>query len=156
MRALVLALMLVAAPGLAQTNLSLGGLAGDTGAPVEITADSLSVDQAAGTAEFSGNVVIGQGALRLAADRVSLSYDEATGEVTRMQAAGNVTFVTAEEAAEAGAADYDVTSGILTLSGDVLLTQGPTAISAERMVVDLEAGTARMEGSVRTVFQPRN
>ena len=156
MRALVLALLLAAAPALAQTNLNLGGLAGETDAPVEITADTLAVDQAAGTAEFSGNVVIGQGALRLAADRVSLSYDEASGEVTRMQATGAVTFVTAEEAAEAQAADYDVTTGTLVLTGDVLLTQGPTAISADRMVVDLNGGTARMEGSVRTVFQPQN
>ena len=155
MRALILFLALLAGPALAQTNLNLGGLAGDSDAPVEITADTLSVDQQAGTAEFDGNVVIAQGDLRLAADAVSVSYDEASGAITRMVANGSVTFVTATEAAEARAADYDVTSGTLTLTGDVLLTQGPSAISAERMVVNLDTGTARMEGRVRTVFQPQ-
>ena len=156
MRALALALLLLTGTSVAaQTNLDLGGLSGDTDAPVEITADTLSVDQAAGTAEFSGSVVIGQGELRLAADRVNVTYDEASGAVTRMQAEGNVTFVTAAEAAEAQSADYDVVSGTLTLTGDVLLTQGPSAIAAERMVVDLGSGTARMEGRVRTVFQPQ-
>ena len=155
MRALILFLALLAGPALAQTNLNLGGLAGDSDAPVEITADTLSVDQQAGTAEFDGNVVIAQGDLRLAADAVSVSYDEASGAITRMVANGSVTFVTATEAAEARAADYDVTSGTLTLTGDVLLTQGPSAISAERMVGNLDTGTARMEGRVRTVFQPQ-
>ena len=56
----------------------------------------------------------------------------------------------AEEAAEA---IYTVETGDLVLSGDVLLTQGPSAISGERLVVDLDAGTGRMEGRVRTVFQ---
>ncbi len=39
------------------------------------------------------------------------------------------------------------------LTGDVVLTQGPTALSANRMVVDLRAGTGQLEGRVRTVFQ---
>jgi lipopolysaccharide export system protein LptA len=35
----------------------------------------------------------------------------------------------------------------------VLLTQGPSAISADRMVVDLDAGTAQLDGNVRTILQ---
>lgn len=152
MRRLAVLLAVLAAPALAQTTLGIGGLTADPSAPVEVTADTLSVDQATGEAVFSGNVVIGQGDLRLAASEVIVVYAEATGQIARMQASGGVTFVTATEAAEAESADYDLESGLLTLSGDVLLTQGANALSSERMVVDLTAGTARMEGRVRTVL----
>ncbi|MDZ4096892.1 MAG: lipopolysaccharide transport periplasmic protein LptA, partial [Paracoccaceae bacterium] len=37
---------------------------------------------------------------------------------------------------------------------DVLLTQGQTAIAGQKMVADLKAGTAVMEGRVQTTFLP--
>ena len=82
-----------------------GGLSHDATLPVEITADRLDLDQAAGSAVFSGTVKVGQGTLRLAADRVEVFYDEAaaapTGKVQRMVATGNVTLANGTEAAEA-------------------------------------------------------
>ncbi|RYG91390.1 lipopolysaccharide transport periplasmic protein LptA [Loktanella sp. IMCC34160] len=138
------------------TNVTLGGLNADPTAPVEVTADSLSVDQENGTAVFSGNVVIGQGDVRISAAEVRVVYGEDTGEIARLVATGGVTFVTATEAAEAANADYDIANGQLTLTGNVLLTQGASALAAERMVVDLTNGTARMDGRVRTVFQQQN
>ncbi len=137
----------------AQTDIALGGLSADPGAPVEVTADSLTVDQASGSAIFAGNVVIGQGEMRIAAQSVQVFYSEATGDIARLRCEGEVTFVTATEAAEAATAEYDLTTGILTLEGEVLLTQGASALSADRMVVNLNDGTARMEGRVRTVFR---
>lgn len=148
----LVALGLLCGPVLAQTDIVLGGLTADPSAPVEVTADSLSVDQTTREAVFAGNVVIGQGAMRISAGRVAVTYDDATGDIARLEASGGVTFVTATEAAEAATAVYDLTSGTLTLSGDVLLTQGASALSADRMVVNLTDGTARMEGRVRTVF----
>lgn len=149
----LIACLVLPLPGQAQTNLTLGGLSADPSLPVEITADSLSVDQTTGRAVFSGNVRIGQGDLRLAAAEVLVVYNESTGNIARLQASGGVTFVTATEAAEAANADYDLDGGLLTLSGDVLLTQGASALSADRMIVNLSDGSARMEGRVRTVFQ---
>jgi len=136
----------------AQTNIALGGISADPTAPVEVTADSLTVDQASGSAVFSGNVVIGQGSLRIAAGEVRVVYSEATGDIAQLVASGGVTFVTATEAAEAQNADYNLVTGQLTLTGDVLLTQGASALSADRMTVNLADGSARMEGRVRTVF----
>jgi len=146
-------LMSVATSLVAQTNINLGGVSVDTSAAIEVAADSLSVDQDTGTAVFVGNVVIGQGELRLSAGRVEVIYAEATSDIARLIASDNVMFVTATEAAEAQNADYDITSGMLTLTGNVLLTQGASAISAERMIVNVTDGTATMQGRVRTVFQ---
>lgn len=136
-----------------QTNVDLGGISVDSSAPIEVTADSLSVDQDTGTAIFSGNVVIGQSDLRLSAGRVEVIYSEETGDIARLIASEDVLFATGVDAAEAQNADYDITTGMLTLTGDVLLTQGASAISAERMVMNLDTGTATMEGRVRTILQ---
>lgn len=145
--------LVFAVPATAQTNINLGGIAADPSAPVEVTADNLNVDQDTGSAVFSGNVVIGQGELRLSAPSVQVTYAAESGDITRLQANGGVTFATATEAAEAQSADYNLSSGLLTLNGDVLLTQGQSALSADSMVLDLNAGTAQMNGRVRTVFQ---
>ncbi|MBU0782206.1 lipopolysaccharide transport periplasmic protein LptA [Loktanella salsilacus] len=145
--------LVFAVPATAQTNINLGGIAADPSAPVEVTADNLNVDQDTGSAVFSGNVVIGQGDLRLSAPSVQVTYAADSGDITRLQATGGVTFATATEAAEAQSADYNLASGLLTLNGDVLLTQGQSALSADSMVLDLNAGTAQMNGRVRTVFQ---
>ncbi|WP_372803989.1 lipopolysaccharide transport periplasmic protein LptA [Loktanella salsilacus] len=145
--------LVFAVPATAQTNINLGGIAADPSAPVEVTADNLNVDQDTGSAVFSGNVVIGQGDLRLSAPSVQVTYAADSGDITRLQATGGVTFATATEAAEAQNADYNLASGLLTLNGNVLLTQGQSALSADSMVLDLNAGTAQMNGRVRTVFQ---
>ncbi|MBL4813264.1 MAG: lipopolysaccharide transport periplasmic protein LptA [Rhodobacteraceae bacterium] len=145
-------LLLLASPAAAQTNIALGGIRADPDAAVEVSADQLRVDQDSGEAVFTGNVVIGQGTMRIAAGQVRIIYDEATGGIASLQATGGVTFVTETEAAEAQSAVYDLTAGLLTLSGDVLLTQGASALSADRMVVNLRTGSATMEGRVRTVF----
>ena len=153
--ALVGALFL-AAPVLAQTNVNLGGISADPSAPVEITADNLSVDQDTGTAVFQGNVVVGQGDLRLSAGRVQVVYDGTSGDITRLNATGGVTFVTETEAAEADSADYNLDAGTLVMNGNVLLTQGASAISADTMRVNLTDGSAQMDGRVRTIFNQGN
>jgi len=149
---MILALLLGTAAN-AQTNIDLGGISADPKAPVEVSADNLSVDQDSGTAVFSGNVVIGQGDLRLSAGSVRVVYSDSTGDIAQLLATDGVTLVTDSEAAEAATADYNLTTGILTLSGSVLLTQGASALSAEQMTINLNSGRAHMSGRVRTVFQ---
>jgi lipopolysaccharide export system protein LptA len=143
----------LAGPSFAQTNINLGGIAVDTTAAIEVTSESLSIDQDTGTAVFEGDVLISQGELRISAARVEVIYGTDTNRIARLIASGNVTFVTAQDAAEAETADYDITTGLLTLTGDVLLTQGGSAISAQSMVVNVNNGTATMQGRVRTVLQ---
>jgi lipopolysaccharide export system protein LptA len=138
----------------AQTNLTLGAVNADPSAPVEISADSLSVDQDTGIATFSGNVEVGQGDMRLAAAEVVVNYNDQTGEIDSLTVTGGVTFVTPTEAAEAERAEYDISGGMLVLIGDVLVTQGPSAMSADQMRIDLQTGNALMEGRVRTILNP--
>lgn len=155
----IAAICLLPQAALAQSaDLAFGGVGFDNSAPIEVSADNLSVDQNDGAAIFEGNVIVAQGDLRLAAEFIRVEYatDEdgnTTPSIGQVRASGGVTYVNGDDAAEAADALYTVETGDLVLSGDVLLTQGPNAISGDRLVVDLDAGTGRMEGRVRTVFQ---
>ncbi|MDA7429454.1 LptA/OstA family protein [Primorskyibacter aestuariivivens] len=135
------------------TEVGFGSMQADTDAPVEVTAENLSVNQDDGTALFTGNVVVGQGEMRLSAPRVLVVYNEGRTGIARLEARGGVTLVSGEEAAEAAQADYDVEAATVVMTGNVLLTQGLNALTSDRMVVNLEDGTARMSGRVKTVIQ---
>ncbi|RJE80810.1 lipopolysaccharide transport periplasmic protein LptA [Paracoccus sp. JM45] len=154
LRPLLIALALAAAPASAQ-NVTFGGMKADVSAPVEVASDNLTVNQTDGSALFSGNVVIGQGEMRLAADEVTVQYAEGgQNRIQTMTATGNVTLVSGEDAAEAQRAVYHVENGNVVLTGNVLLTQGRNVLSGDRITVDLASGSAQVNGRVRSVLQP--
>ncbi|MTH76775.1 lipopolysaccharide transport periplasmic protein LptA [Paracoccus aestuariivivens] len=131
------------------------GNAQDIKEPVEVTADNLQVDQKTGQAVFSGHVLIGQGAMRLSADRVTVTYaNDDQQRISALKAEGNVTLASGDDAAEANTADYNVDSGNVVLKGDVLLTQGQSVLAGETVTVNLATGQANASGRVRSVLQP--
>lgn len=138
------------------TEVAFGGLRQDTSLPVEVNADRLAIDQADGSAVFSGNVTVAQGEMRLAASEVRVRY--AAGEaddnrIERLEATGGVTLVSGADAAEAREAVYTIDSGVIVMTGDVLLTQGRNTLSSQKLTVDLTDGSGILEGGVRTIFQ---
>ncbi|OSQ53300.1 lipopolysaccharide transport periplasmic protein LptA [Marivita geojedonensis] len=135
------------------TEVAFGTVQQDTSLPVEVSADALSVSQNDGSALFTGNVIIGQGDMRLSAPRVLVYYTENQSGIERLEATGGVTLVNGDQAAEAESAEYEVNRGTIRMVGNVLLTQGANTLVSDSMDVDLEAGTAQMNGRVRTVFQ---
>ena len=156
-RPLLLTLFCVLGPAAALAQdaaISFGGLKQDTSLPVEVKADSLAVNQADGSATFTGNVLVGQGEMRLSAGTVRVEYGQGGKSIEKLHATGGVTLASAKDAAEAREAVYTIASGSVVMTGDVLLTQGASAISGQKLVIDLKAGTGRMEGGVSTIFMP--
>lgn len=149
------------AQGATEPGGPFGGFKHDSTAPIEITSDALEVRQADNLAIFSGGVVAGQGTLKLTAERVEVRYDQnaqgnsETGAIENMQAEGDVFLTNGAETAQGQHAEYDVDSGIITMTGSVVLTQGENVISGQRLVIDLNAGTGKVEGRVRSVFTPQ-
>ncbi len=133
------------------TQVGFGTIKADPTLPVEVTSDSLDVDQATGKAEFTGNVVVGQGDMRLSAPRLLVIY-KASGGIERLEATGGVTLVSGPDAAQADRADYTIDSGVVVMTGNVLLTQGQNALTSQKMTVNLVTGTAQMVGRVKTVL----
>lgn len=153
-RALGLALIVsFPAQAMAQgPNLAFGN-SDNSDKPVEIEADSLAVNQNDGTAEFSGNVKIVQGDMIVQAPKVLVEYTEDQSEVKRLEASGGVTIVSGEDAAESETADYRVKDQVIVMTGAVTIVQGPNTLSSDKVTINLETGTAQMEGRVRTVLQ---
>ena len=137
-----------------QANIAFGGMKQDTSLPVTLDADTLSINNADGTAVFTGNVVVAQGDMRLTAGEVRVDYTPDGSGIKTLHATGGVTLINAADAAEAKAAVYTIASGDVVMTGDVLLTQGKNAISGQKLVLNLKAGTGVMEGRVQTVFNP--
>ena len=152
---LAAALALPLGTALAQgTNVAFGGLKADTRLPVEVTAENLTVNQADGSAVFVGDVLVTQGEMRMQAGEIRVEYDATGKGIARLFASGGVIVVNATDAAEAAQAVYTIASGEVVMTGGVLLTQGQAAIKGDRLVINLQTGTGRMEGGVTTTFTP--
>ena len=156
---LILALFALAAPALAQEGvpISFGQSLRLDGSALEVTADTLQVDQTTGASEFSGNVLAVQGEMRIAADALRLEYAPGTTEgsqrISRLIASGGVTMVTPAEAMEADQAVWSLDAQTLEMTGNVMLLQGQNMLSGQRFVADLRSGAGRMVGRVRTTIR---
>lgn len=144
------AVSLSAAPAWAQSA-PLSGL--DADKPFEISADSLEVQQDENIATFAGNVDARQGNMRLRADRLTVHYrggesgEASAGAVSRIDASGSIFIDSGRETAQGEAGVYDVESGFVTLTRNVVLTRGENVIRGDRLVLNLVTGQARVEGS---------
>jgi len=146
--------LLAASAGAQEAKIAFGDLNQDTSLPVQVQADELAVNNADGTAVFSGNVVVTQGEMKLAAGEVLVRYGADQKEIESLIASGGVTVTNLGDAAEAREAVYTIASGQIVLTGDVLLTQGPSAMAGQRLTINLKDGTGTMSGRVATTFVP--
>lgn len=157
LRALVLAagLAAIAASATAQqAKIAFGDLEQDTTLPVQVSADQLAVNNADGSAVFTGNVLVTQGEMKLSAAEIKVKYGADQKSINQLIASGGVTINNLGDAAEAQEAVYTIDSGVIVLTGNVLLTQGPSAMAGQKLTINLKDGTGIMEGRVTTTFQP--
>lgn len=155
---LVLVAMLMASPAVAQeVNIRFGQSLRLDSSPLEVTADQLEVDQATGSTVFTGNVLAVQGAMRITAGMLRLSYEPGatagSQRIGQLTASGGVTMVTAAEAIESREAVYSMTAQTLEMTGDVVLVQGANMLSGDRFVANLRSGSGQMIGRVRTIIR---
>ncbi len=140
-----------AAPAAGQgiTTSALRGL--DTRAPIDVDADRIDVLDQQNHAIFTGNVRVRQGTLTLEANRIKVAYSRPAGgrgdpEIQRLDADGNVRLATPSERATSRFGIYDVEKRILTLIGNVVLTQGTTRVQGNRLTIDLTSGRSTLDG----------
>lgn len=138
----------------------------DPRAPIDITADSSEVIQSQCQSTWSGAVEALQGRTRLRAESVriySAKKGDGCGASDRMEAEGQVYFVTPERTVRADSAVYSFTSQTITLSGGVIVVQGKSVVRGDRLVINTRTGQAQMSsnvtgrnkaGRVRGVFYP--
>lgn len=141
----------------------------DRDKPVEVIADSLTVDDNRQTAHFNGNVNVIQGDLRLKAGNVTIFYDRAAdsgrktennsknendsapsfmqnGAVQTVSAEGGVLLFSPKESVKGDAMRYDVVKGLVTVTGDVTLRNESGILKGQKLIFDVIKKTAKMTG----------
>ena len=157
---------LVFAPSLAQAQDFGAAFAGfDTGSnePIQIEADKLEVRDPEKLAIYTGNVKVRQGVTLLEAPELRVFYTgEGDGEqgapgskVSRIEAGPTVTVSNEDQTASGSRAILDMEQDMITMTGSVVLTQGPNIVRGERLVVNLKTKLGSMEGGrVQTLITP--
>ena len=144
----------------ADSNSPFGGFRHDETQPIEIAADSLEVREGDGIVIFTGAVDAGQGTLRLTSNKLTVTYGDGgagSGEINKMRAEGSVFIANGAETASGNWAEYNVAGGVITMGGNVTLTQGGNVVKGGTLKIDLNSGQGSVDGAggrVKSVFTP--
>ena len=124
--------------------------------PLEIKSEELNIEQNTGKATFSGSVMATQGNLILTAVTIVVEYalknSRMTSEMKKLTANKDVTIVSDTQSAVANKVVYDIISENIIMTGDVILKEGLSATSGDKLTINLNTGSRRMEGNVRTLI----
>lgn len=108
-----------------------------------------------------GRAEITQGQNRLRANRVNLTTSDGTNGVEKVEAIGEVFFVTPTQTMRGDRAVYDLGTDELVVTGEVILAQGENVLRGGRLVYNVRTETGRMAGAptaagnrVQGVFYP--
>ncbi|MEJ6595686.1 LptA/OstA family protein [Parasphingorhabdus sp.] len=119
----------------------------DSNAPVNFNAGRIEVQDRADRVVLSGAVRVEQAGLALNAARMTVAYRSSGGiEIDRIDASGGVTIRKAGDTASGNVAIYDLNRRIITLIGNVTLTQGTSRLSGGRVIIDLNSGRSIIDG----------
>lgn len=112
--------------------------------PLKIVADTAVIDEKDGTATYTGNVVLTQGTLRIAADSLRIKTD--AGKVDVVKAVGDPALFSqvpeanqAEVIAKAQKIDYMVRKQKLLLKRKASIVQGENIFRGEEIVYEIQS-----------------
>jgi len=149
---------------------NMAGLTAKTDQPIDIESDTLEVLDDEKRAIFRGNVKAVQGGMTLRSGELLVNYSGGEGlsgansRITNIRADGKVLITTDKnQTATSDWALFDVTSQLVTIGGNVVLSQGENVIKGDRLVIDLKTGRSRFENEgqvaakkrVRGIFKPK-
>jgi lipopolysaccharide export system protein LptA len=163
---------------------ALQGFSQNRDQPVHIEATTLEVRDKQKEATFSGNVHVMQGDTNLRCQSLVVFYEGGPGDagkapatkgpamtaakpgpggeqrIKRLEARGGVVVTQKRETATGNIGIFDMKTNTVTLSGNVVMTQGKNVLRGDRLVVDLTSGVSRVEsakngtGRVEGLFVP--
>ena len=126
------------------------------GGPIRVNADRSEVSEKQRQVVLINNVDIMQGDARLRANRVVINYsgsgDTQTsglggfGDISSMDAVGEVFYVTPEIKATGDKGVYVAAEDTITLTGNVVLIRGEDVATGERLVMQLSEGRTVLDG----------
>lgn len=152
---------------------ALQGFSKNRDQPVQIEAASLEVRDKQKIATFSGNVKVVQGDTTVRCKTLIVHYDDrgATGstmtstlgtrgrqQISRLEAKGGVIVTQHDQTATGDLGLFDMRTNTVTLTGNVVVSQGQNVMRGDRLVVNLTTGVSRLDagksqGPVRMLIQ---
>ncbi|MGN6463020.1 MAG: LptA/OstA family protein [Pseudolabrys sp.] len=154
---------------------ALQGFSQNRDQPVQIEAATLEVREKEKQATFSGNVKVTQGDTGLRAKSLVVFYEDNrdnggksdskdsgknanTGQMTqatpgpngqqqikRLEAKGGVIVTQKDQTVTGDIGVFDMRTNTVTMSGNVVMTQGQNVLRGDRLMVDLGSGVSRVE-----------
>lgn len=150
-RPLLIAALAATATAAVLATSAMGQARHNSNAPIDFAAQSIDLQDRANRAILSGGVRITQANMTLTASRVTVTY---TGQITdgspsvsRFDASGGVTVTRPDQTARAQYGVYDINRRVITMLGNVTLTQGSNRVSGGRLTINLDTGRASIDGS---------
>ena len=142
--------------------------------PIKIDADSLEVRDKDKVATFRGKVHVVQGDAELRCDVLTVFYEQPedngsgkpspipspseTQRIRLLQARGHVIVTQKDQVATGDSGDFDMRKNLITLHGNVAVSQGQSVLRGDRLLVDMTTGVSHIEsdhkGRVQGLFQP--
>ena len=157
---------------------ALQGFSQNRDEPVHIESATLEVRDKDKMATFSGDVRVKQGDTGMRSKTLVVFYEggESTNgaktmpaaqpgpggeqKIKRLEARGAVVVTQKEQTATGDLGIFDMKTNTVTLTGNVMMTQGKNVLRGDRLVVDLTSGVSRVEsgkngtGRVQGLFLP--
>jgi lipopolysaccharide transport protein LptA len=151
----------------------LSGLSGTAKEPIKINAERLDIFERDKKVVFGGNVVTVQGDTTMRCTAMTIFYEQAAkvpgapkpsmggmtdgnSSISKMECAGPVDVVAKDQTATGNTAIYDKAADKVFLLGNAKVSQGDNVMTGERLVYELTASHARVEGGrVKAVFTPK-
>lgn len=161
-----------AAPSSTTSPNAVQGFSKNRDKPVQIEATTLEVRDKQRIATFTGNVHVVQGDTTMRCKVLVVHYDSdqpggmkaatpgpgGSQQITRLEAKGSVVVTQAEQTATGDHGNFDMKANTITLTGNVVVSQGKNVLRGERLVVDMTTGVSRVDagasrGPVRMLIE---
>ncbi len=165
---------------------ALQGFSQNRDQPVHIEAATLEVRDKQKEATFSGDVRVTQGDTNMRCNSLVVFYEGGPGgpgdagktktktktmttdqpgpggeqRIKRLEARGGVVVTQKEQTVTGSLGVFDMKTNTVTVTGNVVMTQGKNVLRGDRLVVNLTSGVSRVEsgknghGRVEGLFQP--
>lgn len=135
---------------------ALQGFSQHRNQPIKIDAASLEVRDKDKVATFSGNVQLVQGDTVLTCKTMAVFYNtdaktatskDGAGQqnIRRIEVNGDVVVTQKDQKATADKGFFDMKSNVITLVGNVVISQGQNVVKGDRLSVDLTTSVSRVE-----------
>ena len=96
---------------------------------------------------LAGGVKVTQAGMTVTSQRMTVAYTRSgSTDVNRLDATGGVVVTKGNEVAKGNVAIYDLDKRLITMVGNVQLTQGANRLNGGRLVIDLNSGKATVDG----------